>query len=187
MLSEGGVGVIAKVTVEVEEEATMDEEGESEAAEKDVSDVSVCQQQVIAQAITLGWTEFNTHTHLSPFIPSLFLDKNQFGFIIYNPQDDSLMISEKSVLFIDENSNNENKYAGIFVLWIILHHRLFFRKTIDFDDDDVACGFIKQVDVDAYKRLNAFSQRIVHTMPSFKWVPGLCLQKRKRKRSESEY
>ena len=181
---------MAKVTVEVEEEATMDEEGESEAAEKDVSDVSTCQQQVIAQAITLGWTEFNTHTHLSPFIPSLFLDKKQFGFIIYNPIDDSLMISEKSVLFIDEDSNNENKYAGIFVMWIILHYRLFFRKNIDFDDDDdddVACGFIKQVNVGAYKRLNAFSQRVVHTMPSFKWVPGLCLQKRKRKRSETEY
>ena len=188
MLSESDVGVIAKVTVEVEEAAKMDKEGESEAAEKDVA---ACQQQIIAQAITFGWTEFNTHTHLSPFIPSLYLDKKQLGVLVYNPQDDSLMISEKSVLFINEDMENEDKYAGIFLLWIILHHRLFFRKTIDFNYDDVACGFVKQVDVDAYKKLNTYSERILHTIPGFKWVPtGLIFEpykgERKRKRSESD-
>ena len=188
MLSESGVGVIAKVTVEVEEAAKMDKEVESEAAEKDVS---ACQQQVIAQAITFGWTEFNKHSHLSPFIPSLYLDKKQLGVLVYNPQDDSLMISEKSVLFINENMENEDKYAGIFLLWLILHHRLFFRKNIDFNYDDVACSFIKQVDVDAYKRLNTYSERILHTIPGFKWKPtGLIFEpykgERKRKWSESD-
>ena len=207
MLSQGGVGVIAKGTLEVEEEPTMGEEGEMEA-DGDTrpnlkrrnsegqrvnveckKDVSIDESAAIAQAITFGWTEFNTHTHLSPFIPSLYIDSKQFGVLVYNPQDDSLVISEKSVLFIYEDMANENKYSGIFLLWIILHHRLFFRKDIDFDDD-VACGFIKQVDVDAYKRLNNYSQRIMYTHSGFKWRPGFCIEakrrERKRKRLESE-
>lgn len=86
-------------------------------------------QQLIAQAITFGWTQYNRHRDSSPYIPTLFIDSTKFGLFVYNPVFDSLFISETPLLFIaDKLKSSVDKYSGIFILWLILYHRLFFQK-----------------------------------------------------------
>ena len=78
-----------------------------------------------------GWTEYNRHPDLSPFIPSLYIDSTKFAFYIYNPPKDYLLKADNSGRFIDEDrvTNPFDKYPGIFFLWAILNHRLFFRRS----------------------------------------------------------
>ena len=119
--------------------------------------------QAIGQSIVFGWTEFNSHKYLSPYIPSIYIDKQEFLFFIYNPELDSLISSANHIIFFYEKLSSdlpkEDKYSGIFILWIILNHRLFFRKNI-LGGFHLECGFTKQLSeesLQAYKELKEFA------------------------------
>lgn len=112
--------------------------------------------QILSQTIVFGWTEFNRHRNLSPYIPSVFIDDKQFGFAVYNPITDCLVLGKDYIPFFGPESEYPEaeypgtKYAGIFILWLILHHRIFFRNEMDFDFE---CNFKQQMNVNKYEEL----------------------------------
>ena len=153
-------------------------------------------QQVISQAVVFGWTEHNRHRNLSPFIPSLYIDNREFLVLIYNPVQDTLMIAIHSVKFIEESFPLPAVYSGIFALWIVLNHRLFFKKQIRSGINEVECGFKSQVTIEAYERLDTFKSVVRNTFEGYKFVDRICLkmnygeqsgeETKKRKRSSSD-
>ena len=105
--------------------------------------------QMISQAIVFGFTEYNRHKDYSPYIPTVCIDKQRFLIFIYNPVQDTLMASFSSLRFFPFKSHLE-----IFALWVVLNHRLFFRKQIDIKE--IPCGFQTQVEVEPYKHLSKY-------------------------------
>lgn len=151
-------------------------------------------QQLIAQAITFGWTQYNRHRDSSPYIPTLYIDSTKFGLFVYNPVLDSLFISETPLLFIaDKLKSSVDKYSGIFILWLILYHRLFFERSTDYDKKGFDCKFTEQVKVEFYKQLKEYSSCIKRHTPGAQWGAGdigiwesKLEQHRKRKHSDSD-
>ena len=88
--------------------------------------------QAIGQSIVFGWTEYNRHKELSPYIPSIYINNKEYLFFIYNPELDSLISSTNYIKFLNEKHPadlpKEDMYSGIFILWIILNLRLFFSE-----------------------------------------------------------
>ena len=145
-------------------------------------------KQVISQAVVFGWTEHNRHRNLSPYIPSVYIDNHGFCILVYNPVKDSLILAIHAVRFIDEAlgiRNSLDVYSGIFALWIVFNHRLFFKKDIE---HNVESGFKSQVAVHHYEKLTAFQS---HIRNSFEVSP-ICFEScvtfgdKKRKRSSAE-
>ena len=144
-------------------------------------------QQVISQAVVFGWTEHNRHRNLSPYIPSVYIDNHGFCILVYNPVKDSLILAIHAVRFIDEAlgiRNSLDVYSGIFALWIVLNHRLFFKKDIE---HNVESGFKSQVAVHHYEKLTAFQSQVRNNFE----VSPICFEScvtfgdKKRKRSSS--
>ena len=140
---------------------------------KDVSrDRTGDQQQVIAQSIVFGWTQFNKYPNMSAYKPTVFIDSTKFGVFIYNPNLDSLLISEYPILFLANKMNSlPEKFSGILILWLILHHRLFFKTEINYWRD---CRFKAMMGqhLEFYEKLKFYSNSIkVHT-PGLQWGPG---------------
>ena len=128
--------------------------------------------QVIAQAITYGWTQYNRHRDLSPYIPSLFFDSTKFGLFVYNPKLDNLFVCEYPLMFIAEDTMTpDDKYSGIFILWLILHHRLFFRKETVYDQSKYDCMFKDQVAIESYEGLKEYSICVRGSTDGIQWGP----------------
>ena len=145
-------------------------------------------QQVISQAVVFGWTEHNRHRKLSPYIPSVYIDNHGFCVLVYNPVKDSLILAIHGVRFIDEAlgiRNSLDVYSGIFALWIVFNHRLFFKKDIE---HNVESGFKSQVAVHHYEKLTAFHSQVRNNFE----VSPICFEScvtfgdKKRKRSSAE-
>ena len=62
-------------------------------------------QQVTSQAITFGWTQYNRHKDLSPYIPTLYIDASKFGLFLYKPEKDSLFVTENPFVFTVDFQN----------------------------------------------------------------------------------
>ena len=148
-------------------------------------------QQVIAQAITYGWTQYNRHRHLSPYIPSLFIDGTKFGMFMYNPKLDSLFVCECPLMFITGDAMKpHDKYSGIFILWLILHYRLFFRKETVYDKSKYCCKFKEQVTIQSYEELKDYSVCVRGHSDGIQWGPaklGLWTEERKRRERKRKH
>ena len=141
---------------------------------KKISDKSEDEQQVIAQSIVFGWTQVNRHPEKSPFIPTVFIDSMKFTFIIYNPESDGLLLSDCSVLFIDNRFEAlADKFSGIFVLWLVLHHRIFFKRQISYEIPP--CGFKSEMkeQLEFYKSLHDYRKNVKVNTECPQW--GTCL------------
>lgn len=192
ILSLVGITAAEKIPDYVEDEASTLERRSSNGRNINVeferkNDDKPGQQQVIAQAITYGWTHYNRHRDLSPNIPLLFIDGTKFGLFMYNPKLDSLFVCECPLMFIAEDSMKpHDKYSGIFILWLILHHRLFFRKETVYDQSKYYCKFKEQVTIESYEELKDYSVCVRGHKEGIQWGPaklGLWAEERKRKRN----
>ena len=120
--------------------------------------------QAISQAIVCGWMEYNRHKakRKSPYIPFIYIDKQEYLFFIYNPELDSLISSANYIKYFYEKAPPDlpkDIYSGVFILWIILHHRLFFREKI-LGGFNLECGFTRQLSresIQAYNQLKDFA------------------------------
>ena len=148
--------------------------------------------KILSETIVFGWTEFNRHRELGPYIPSVFTDDKQFGFAVYNPVTDCLVLGKDYIPFFGPESEYPEaeypgtKYAGIFILWLILHNRLFFRNEMDLDFE---CNFKPQVNVNKYEELQNYESSVRDNSVLFKFGTnfGLRIPKRKQlKRKHSE-
>ena len=167
MMAEGiGVAVAEKIS-------TDETEVEGDATEVE-GDENLC--QIISQAIVFGWTEYNLHKELSPYIPTVFFDNKHFGIAVYNPDKDSLILTRDCVPFFGDGP--EGKYFGIFILWLVLNHRMFFRETLDVYYD---CKFKEQVDIKNYEHLKHYRDCVRDTsvMHKFRTTEGFGILKRK--------
>ena len=129
---------------------------------------------VISQSIVFGWTQVNRHPENSPFIPTVFIDNKKFTFSIYNPESDGLLLSDYSVLFIDDRFEAlADKFSGFFLLWLILHHRLFFKREISYEIPP--CGFKSEMkeQLEFYKNLHEYRKNVKVKRECPRW--GTCL------------
>lgn len=142
-------------------------------------------EQVIAQAVTYGWTQYNRHPNLTPYVPSIFIDGSKFALFVYNPKFDSLFIVDCPLRFIEEGTKKpKDKYSGILTLWLILHYRLFFRKETVYDES-YDCRFKKTVNVKAYEELHDYIVCVRGNRDAVKWgPPKLCLWSEERTTKE---
>ena len=186
-----GVGVTATVRIDTEDEEAADSDDEEKVQQADDMerrnvdfefkksigiDDNKAHRQIIAQAITFAFTEFNLHKDQSPFIPSVFIDYQQFSVFIYNPEDDTLMITN-TLYFINDDMKAvipAEKYSGIFFLWIILHHRLFFKKILDVDVDKYKSGFKEQVRLSDYEKLCTYRHHVHYNPSGLRLKPDVC-------------
>ena len=144
-------------------------------------EVNKSERQIIAQSITFGFTENNLHKDQSPLIPSVFIDYKQFTVFVYNPVDDTLMVTDTLYFLLDESSIikavvPEDKYSGIFFLWIILHHSLFFKKKLALDLDKYKSKFHEQVEISHYKQLSSYKRRVHYIPVGLGLKPGICFK-----------
>ena len=136
------------------------------------------QEQVIAQSIVFGWTQYNRHPDKSADIPTIYMDSEKFGVLIYNPEADSLLISQWPILFFSKFSDHSyntlaDKWSGIFILWVFMNHRMFFKKQITASRMD--CGFktLMAQDIEFYKQLKSYSNCIKIRTRGFQWNRGI--------------
>ena len=87
-----------------------------------------------------GFTEYNRHKDCSPYIPSVMIDKERFLVFIYNPVVDSLFFTGFVPYFEPDFQPDKFEPTGIIFLWIVLNHRLFFRKGLPVTYQ-IPCGF----------------------------------------------
>ena len=182
---QGRIGVIATKNVRVGDTADESDESDEDLTnlefKTDKEEKGVI-EQVISQTIVFGWTEYNRHEDLSPFIPSILIDSEQFLFFIYNPQTDTLLNSAQYINFFTKHHPSdlpEGRYAGIFILWLFLNHRIFFRKQLEVVTKE--CGFKKGVELANYKKLDKFKVKIQGKTQNFNdWYHGPLFKKRKR-------
>ena len=169
-----GVGVTAAEKIpEVTGTEAVDHETEAEECEIDTgtSENKSRQYQVISQAIIFGWTQYNRHKEMSPYIPTILIDGKQFGAFVYNPVSDRLLITENPLLFLAQVKKIPDKFSGIFILWLILHHRIFFKKEILFVEP-FESKFKQQVKVEHYEKLDNYRDCIKDSTPGLQWGPG---------------
>jgi len=76
--------------------------------------------QLISTTVTAAFTERNRHRD-TKFTPCILIDRSQFVFSVYSPEQDYLFVSEK-VRYIDDS--NVPIASAVLLIWIILHHRL---------------------------------------------------------------
>ena len=120
-------------------------------------------EQAISQTIVFGWTEYNRHKDLSPFIPSVLIDSEKFLFFIYNPETDTFLNCGDYIPFFTKKCPPDlpkDRFSGIFIMWILLNHRLFFRSQMRGRGSPVKCGFKSQVELAPYERLQDFRENI---------------------------
>ena len=134
-------------------------------------------EQTISQAIVFAWTQYNRHKNLSPFIPSVLIDAEKFLFFIYSPAHDILLSCEDYIQLFNKKyprDLSKDRFAGFFMLWVILNHRLFFRKQIVGIDSPVKCGFKeKMLNLAAYEKLENFQLFVQRRKTNFDhWCTG---------------
>ena len=196
-----GVGLIvaerlADVTVDTEgptESETEEEEESARLEETMVKEAAALQRQssVIAQTITFGWTQYNRNKdlHLGPYIPTVFIDGEKFVVYVYNSVSDSLLIYNYPLAFIwDKVEPLNEKYSGIFILWLILNYRLFFRTDIDIIES--SCKFKQQVRIEFYEDLKEYRTYVKTHIPGIQFgrttVGIKQLKKKKAKEMEKQ-
>ena len=148
---------------------------ERRSSEKDVLKEKIRdQEKVIAQSIVFGWTQYNRHPDKGADIPTIYIDSEKYGVFIYNPEEDSLLISEWPILFTSDKPELTlaDKYSGIFILWVFMNHRIFFKKQITAQRWD--CGFKTMMaqDIEFYKQLKSYSNSIKINTPGLQWNQG---------------
>ena len=182
------VGITTSSSIETSNAAepddeTSEEEDNTPTVQDEADDVSKekmrNQEQVIAQSIVFGWTQYNRHPDKSADIPTIYIDSEKFGVLIYNPEADSLLISQLPILFYSDHPLNTlaDKCSGIFILWLFMNHRMFFKKQITASRMD--CGFkiLMAQDLEYYKQLKSYSNSIKIRTRGFQWnrcIWGLC-------------
>ena len=141
-------------------------------------------QQVISQAIVFGWTEYNRHKSLSPYIPSIYIDSHCFLISIYNPVKDSLLLPIHAVKFIEPLGISDplEKYSGIFLLWVVINHKIFFKKDIEIN---FGCGFKSQIKAKPYENLKNFHAVVKNKYEVAHINCQSCLKVRSKKRKRS--
>ena len=114
--------------------------------------------QVQAQAVVFGYTQVNKYPEMSPHIPSLVMDAKQYMVFIYNPKTDSMLQSDGTCAFL--RNEKIDSYPGIVNLWMILHHRLFFRKNLQVGEQDFQFKKRMPQQVALCGKLDAYSRSI---------------------------
>lgn len=150
---------------ESEEVETTEEECESPGELKDeaVKYSRLCQglNQVIAQAVVFSFIEYNRHRSKGNCIPSILIDKAGFQYVIYSPTDDILLVSNHMIYTGMDNFDAAAGYRPFVVLWIILNHRLFFKKCPNFRKRFVKSGFHEKIsDLQQFQNLTEYSKSI---------------------------
>ena len=172
-----GVGITTSSGIETSNAAEPDDETSEEqdntSTVQDETDDTRPVQQVIAQSIVFGWTQYNRHPDKGADIPTIYIDSKKYGVFIYNPEADSLLISEWPLLFCSDRPMKtlSDKYSGIFILWVFMNHRIFFKKQITSRWD---CEFkiLMAQDMEFYKQLKSYSNSIkIHTQ-GLQWNQG---------------
>ena len=88
------------------------------------------------------------------------MDNQKFVIVVYNPTADSLMVSKICCFAKD---NEEINYAAIFLLWLVLNHRMFFRKhTVQYERP---CEFKNQMGTRPYEELHDFQSCVRANFP----------------------
>ena len=162
---------------DVTEESSGDSQGERTNLEFKKSIEIPCKEQVISQTIVFAWTEYNRHKDLSPFIPSVLIDSEKFLFFIYSPVHDILLSCEDYIQLFNEKyprDLSKDRFAGFFVLWVILNHRLFLRKQMIGIDSPVKCGFKEKIlNLAPYEKLDDFQILVQRRVKNFNnWCTG---------------
>ena len=173
-----GVGIRTSSGIETSNAAEPDDETSEEEDNtptvQDEAEKIRDQEQVIAQSIVFGWTQYNRHPDKSADIPTIYIDSEKFGVLIYNPEADSLLISQWPILFFSDHSYNTlaDKWSGIFILWVFMNHRMFFKKQITASRMD--CGFktLMAQDIEFYKQLKSYSNSIKINTRGLQWNQG---------------
>ena len=141
-------------------------------------------QQVISQAIVFGWTEYNRHKTLSPYIPSIYIDRHCFLISVYNPVKDLMLLPIHAAKFIEPLGISDplEKYSGIFLLWVVINHRIFFKKDVAINFD---CGFKSQIKAKPYENLKNFHSVVKKKFEVAHINCQSCLKVRSKKRKRS--
>lgn len=125
------------------------------------TDIRTKLNQVVAQAVVFAFTEYNRHKSKGTCIPSIMLDKSGFQFVLYNPLDDILLVSNYIMFADDASFDIASGYGPFVLLWIILNYRIFFLKHPDFQTHCVKSGFHeKWSDMDHFHNLVEYSKSI---------------------------
>lgn len=145
----------------LEQSEVEDEDNIEDNSENDSVDIKTKVNYIVAQAVVFAFTEYNRHKSKGNCIPSILIDKSGFQFVIYNPVDDILFVSNH-ITFVEEECFNLGSGYGPFVLlWIILNHRIFFSEHLDFKTHCVKSGFHeKWSDMHHFKSLAEYSRSI---------------------------
>ncbi|XP_060568071.1 uncharacterized protein LOC132726733 [Ruditapes philippinarum] len=141
---------------------STEEKGESPGdqtnMEMEFSGLIQALNQVSTQAVVFAFTEFNRHKTMGHCIPSIYIDRSTFQYVIYSPVEDVLLVSNHMVYTYPKDFDKETGYRPFIVLWIILNHRLFFRKCPDFRKRFTKSGFHQKIqNLEAYQNLTQYS------------------------------
>ena len=140
--------------------------------------------QITGQAVTFAFLEYNRHRDLGAYIPSLYLDSERIWFVIYNPKEDHLIMSEKRLKF----NKLKGWFNGVFLLWLILHHRLFFKESFAiYDAEKYRSKFRSLVNTEPYEKLDHYEVYV--SASDWGWAGPVDTDEcfgLKRKRSDSE-
>ena len=173
-----GVTVAKDVSSGDVKDSDADSQGECDGdSQGEHTDLESCKEPVISRSIVFGWTLFNRHKNLSPFIPSVFIDAEKFLFFIYNPVQDILLSSEDYIRFFNEKCPCDlpkDRFAGFFLLWVVLNHQLFFRQQLRGIDSPVASGFRNKIlNLEPYEKLEDFRVSVQRRPTNFNnWCTG---------------
>ncbi|XP_060590903.1 uncharacterized protein LOC132745909 isoform X2 [Ruditapes philippinarum] len=154
---------------EVDSEGDESEEENDNATELSDSDQSEVKyyehaealNHVIAQAVVFAFTEYNRHASKGKVIPSIYIDKSCFQYVMYCPVDDIMLVSNYMTYMDMENFDKKSGFRPFIVLWIILNHRLFFKKSPDLSKRFIKSGFHEKInDLQQFQNLAAYSKII---------------------------
>lgn len=143
--------------VEIDDQVSFEDNEEDETGEEvspgdrtnvEEKCIGPCDElnQVIAQAVTFAFTEYNRHKTNGNCIPSILIDKEGFQYVMYSPADDILLVSNRMNYVSEENFEAATGFRPFVVLWIVLNHRLLFKKYPDFGKRFVKSGFHEKMD-----------------------------------------
>lgn len=160
-----GTSIDATEQFECEDVSEEGDQGESPEDRTNVevkySGVRPALNQVIAQAVVFAFTEYNRHKTNGKCIPSILIDQSGFQYVIYNPVDDILLVSNNMMFGSDDSFDPVTGFRPFVVLWMILNHRIFFLKNPSFKKLCVRSGFHQQMaDLESFKNLSGYSKNM---------------------------
>ncbi|XP_045203197.2 uncharacterized protein LOC123556495 [Mercenaria mercenaria] len=148
--------IIVKSPDNISDDENVEDNEEGQSCPRDCTNFEVEKNSIyaghvlckaIAESVVFAWTEYNRHPESHSCIPSILISNGKFAAFIYNPINDELYATAGY-----QNLNpKDNRFSGIFCLWVFLNHRLFFRKETEKDLRRM-CGFSESVSEDKLKQ-----------------------------------